>query len=205
MELIDFHTHRETAEGVVTPRSFGIHPWRAGDEKSHSFEEFKSNYATRFEEAEIIGECGLDKACTTDWLSQRRLFEWQIRIADELAKPMVIHCVRAFNELLELRRNHKGHPWVVHGFTGSTQLAQQLFRAGILVSYGAALLDERRNKVRECLRNNPYPFLLETDDSPCGIEAVYKAAATIRKCTLQELGDTIKENYTSLMTQKATE
>ena len=201
MALIDFHTHRKTAEGVVTPRSFGIHPWRADEEDATSPEAFREAYGKEFDEAEIIGECGLDKVCKCDWQTQLRLFDWQIRIADELRKPMVIHCVRAFNELLELRKGHTGHIWVVHGFTGSAQLAAQLFRAGIWVSYGAALLDPKRQKVRNSLRDNPYPFLLETDESDAGIAAVYRAASETLGIDIERLSDTIKQNYIALFGQ----
>lgn len=201
MVLIDFHTHRKTAEGVVTPRSFGIHPWRAAEEDATSPEAFREAYGKEFEEAEIIGECGLDKVCACDWQTQMRLFDWQIRIADELRKPMVIHCVRAFNELPELRKGHTGRVWVVHGFTGSAQLAAQLFRAGIWVSYGAALLDPKRQKVRNSLRENPHPFLLETDESDAGIEAVYRVASETLSIDIERLLDTIKQNYIALFGQ----
>lgn len=199
MELIDFHTHRPTAEGVVSPRSFGIHPWDADREEAQSYEEFEKRHQSGFDQAEIIGECGLDKVCGTTWGKQMQLFEWQVRIAAKSGKPVVIHCVRAFNEMMELRRQNSGNTWVVHGFTGSLQLAEQLFRSDIWVSFGAAILDERRTKARECLRDIRSPFMLETDDSTCGIEAVYNAAAEIRKTTLAELCHTIKENYNTLM------
>ncbi len=199
MEFIDFHTHRETAEGVVTPRSFGIHPWRANAVEASDFDAFRASCGSRFAEAEIIGECGLDKVCAVPMDVQERVFRWQIDIAAWLRKPMVVHCVRAFNELMALRRQNGSGIWVVHGFTGSRQLARQLAQAGIWVSYGAALLDVRRTKVRESLSANDGPFLLETDDSPCGIEAVYRAAAEIRKTTVDELASTIKRNYSALV------
>lgn len=199
MEFIDFHTHRETAEGVVTPRSFGIHPWRADTVEADTFDAFRASCESRFAEAEIVGECGLDKVCAVPMDVQERVFRWQIDIAAGLRKPMVVHCVRAFNELMALRRQNGSGIWVVHGFTGSRQLARQLAQAGIWVSYGAALLDERRAKVHESLSANDGPFLLETDDSPCGIEAVYRAAAEIRKTTVDELASTIKRNYSALV------
>ncbi len=202
MEFIDFHTHRETAEGVVTPRSFGIHPWYAEKENTATFEEFAYNHRDDFAAAQIIGECGLDKASATPFDIQMRLFQWQIRIAQKLDKPMVIHCVRAFNELLQMRRSNNGGIWVVHGFIGNVQMANQLFRAGIWVSFGYALLDCRRTKVRDCLTAHPYPFLLETDDSDCGIETVYHTAAEIKKIDIEALGRTIKQNYEALLTNK---
>ena len=199
MEYIDFHTHRPTAEGVISPRSFGIHPWDAGKIEASTCEEFTVEYLERFAEVQIVGECGLDKVCGVDWQRQTRVLEWQIAIAERLRKPMVIHCVRAFNELIAIRERHPEGVWVVHGFGGTMQLADQLRRQNIFVSFGAALLDPRRMKVRETLRGIPYPFLLETDTSELGIEEVYRAAAAIRGVSEEEMADTIKESYMTLM------
>jgi len=205
MEFIDFHTHQPTAEGVISPRSFGIHPWDADKEETRDYDSFRAEYLSRFEQADIVGECGLDKCCVAKWERQKELFEWQIRIAIELDKPMVIHCVRSYDELMAMRRAVEGlmpGTWVVHGFTGHRQLAGQLYREGIWVSYGAAILDSRRIKVRDSLSDNPNPFMLETDTDSCGIEAIYREAACIRGTTPQELANTIKENYNALFEKK---
>lgn len=215
MQFIDFHTHKPTAEGVVTPRSFGIHPWDAGNGKRRESErDLKGanglSTENRFKDAEIIGECGLDKACGIDWEQQMEVFRWQIDIAVELQKPMVIHCVRAMNEVIEMRREARSPlsilrsplsvpPWVIHGFIGGIQQAEQLFRAGIWVSFGAAILDPRREKVRHCLAAIETPFFLETDESDCGIAAIYKEATILRNCSLEALSDTIKQTYTTLI------
>lgn len=199
MDFIDFHTHRPTAEGVITPRSFGIHPWDVDNEAADSYEFFEKQYDTQFESADLVGECGLDKVCSSDWNRQMQLFEWQLRIARQMEKPVVIHCVRAFNELVQLRKRYGDGLWVVHGFIGTVEQARQLFRVGIWTSYGAALLDPRRTKVRDCLRDNPHPFLLETDDSEADIRAIYAEAASIKKKALAELKETIKNNYTTLL------
>ena len=231
--FIDFHTHKPTAEGIITPRSFGIHPWDAelagpptsswasfspNDCKSNNSSSAQPPTYSRFVAAEIIGECGLDKACGVDWEKQIELFRWQIEIAVELQKPMVIHCVRAMNEVIAMRREARSpfsvlrcrlsrrhatpfhvSPWVIHGFIGNIQQAEQLFRAGIWVSFGAAILDPRREKVRHCLAEIKSPFLLETDESDCGIAAIYEEAAKLRNSSLEALSDTIKHTYDTLI------
>lgn len=177
MPFLDFHTHRPTAEGVFTPRCFGIHPWEAADKQSMLYNQ--SSYQ-QFSEAEIIGECGLDKCCKTPWNQQMEVFVHQIEIAEQLRKPLVIHCVRAFNELTDLRKSHKQTPWVVHGFTGPTEIYSQLLKADIEVSFGAAILDKRRTKVRETLsKANPDRIFLETDDSGADIREIYHTASEI--------------------------
>lgn len=201
MDFIDFHTHLPTAEGVISPRSFGIHPWDAEKEDADSYAHFVTKYEHTFRAAELVGECGLDKACAATWERQMQLFEWQLRLAEEMGKPVVVHCVRAFNELVALRRQYKRLAMAVHGFVGSSEMADQLAREGIVLSFGAAILDPRRTKVRETLARLPHPFLLETDTCDCGIEAVYQTAAEIRTTTTSALADTIKKTYTTFMSK----
>lgn len=203
--LIDFHTHRATAEGVITPRSFGIHPWYADKVACDDRDMFFNHYGDNMAHAEIIGECGLDKACSSSWEQQTKLFRWQADYAAKLNMPMVIHCVRAFNEVIAVRHKLASFyknlaKWVIHGYLGGLQMADQLFRVGIWVSFGEAITDPRRIKVRQCLAEIKTPFLLETDDSPVGIERVYQAAADIRCCSMALLMETIDNHYNSLFT-----
>lgn len=198
MQLFDFHTHRRTAEGVITPRSFGIHPWHAGEEPATSPDMLLANYGSEFKDAEIIGECGLDKL-HENLSRQQQVFEWQLIIAERMQKAVVVHCVRCFNELTCLRKRYNATPWVVHGFTGSLQLAHQLEHAGIGISFGAALLDGNKAKVKETFRNYDGPFLLETDTAECGIEVIYHAAAQLKGIGVTMLSDMVATNYNKLI------
>lgn len=198
--LIDFHTHRPTAEGVITPRSFGIHPWNVEAETSSDFGTFRVRHLAQFGEAELVGEIGLDRVSPTDYGRQRELFEWQLRLAEELHKPVVIHCVRAFDDLLAFRQMATT-AWVVHGFVGSLEQTAQLWRASIGVSFGAAILDPRRAKVRATLQQIQTPFFLETDDNGCDISDIYAEAARLRSTTTEMLADTINEHYQALIEQ----
>lgn len=205
--IVDFHTHHTTARGAISPRSFGIHPWHShrwlqglgGDPREALLREMPADL-------EVVGECGLDKCCDAPWESQMLVFELQLQEAERRGLPVVVHCVRAFNELMQLRRRHGATPWVVHGFVGAPQLARQLCDHGIGVSFGAALLDDRRDKVRLSLRSRlasdgtllPLTFL-ETDEAPASIDDVYRAAAQILGIDLAALSDAIKKNYHTLL------
>ena len=191
---IDIHTHQPTAEGIITPRSFGIHPWDADSSTLNDRQPFM--------EADIIGECGLDKVCKSDWQRQMELFEAQLRLAEELKKPVVVHCVRAFNEIVLLRKRFHATPWIVHGFTGSIPQEEDLIRHGIRVSFGASLIDPRREKVRATFRHlleyHPEALFLETDDSKAGIVSVYRAASEVGEKEELFICETIKKNYSAL-------
>lgn len=203
MTFIDFHTHLPTAEGVVTPRSFGIHPWHADQETDCDFESFSLRHLASFQDVDLVGECGLDKLRGPDLERQEEIFCWQLRIAEMLHKPVVVHCVRAFNNLLAIRKNYQSSQWIVHGFRGSLQLARQLYDAGILLSFGAALLDSKNIKLVETFRSLDIPFLLETDTAPCGIEAVYHAASAIRSTPISTLATQIITTYNTIIDLKS--
>ena len=165
--------------------------------------EFLLENLSLFADSDLVGECGIDKLCRVPARRQSQLFEWQATIAADMQKPMVIHCVRATDEVIRMRSmltaQHKSLPtWVIHGFTGNTQLASQLFRAGIWVSFGNAITDCRRTKVRDSLSRLTSPFLLETDDSGADIRDVYAAAAELRQCDIETLAATVRENYMKL-------
>ena len=198
--FIDIHTHKDyPVEGVFSPACFGIHPWHAHEETASTYDTFHERYASRFADAEIVGECGLDRVFDNDIERQQEVFEWQIKIAEEQNKPVVVHCVRALDRLLQMRKHHRKTPWVVHGFRGGTATVQQLNQQGIYASFGTAILDEKQAKTRQCLAETCFPFFLETDDTEVPIAAVYNAAAKLRKVPIEELEDAINVNYHTLL------
>lgn len=189
--LVDFHTHRETAwdEASFTPSSFGIHPWEADRFHYDTYDQFCRLNGEAFRLSDAIGECGVDRACDVDLDQQRHLFEYHLMLADSLPtpKPVVVHCVRAFDLLLQLRKQYTRAPWVVHGFRGGIEQALQLHRAEIGISFGDAILNPRNDKLRRCLQEYPYPFMLETDTSCTPIADVYAEAAHIKSLTFDAL------------------
>lgn len=123
----------------------------------------------------LIGECGLDKLCTTPWNLQRQFFQAQIQLSSQISKPLIIHCVKAWQELLEEDKAHPHHPlWIVHGFNGSPALAQSLSQRGIMLSFGHQILNPR-SKGREALRQLE-SYYVETDESPIPLQRILDEA-----------------------------
>ena len=86
---------------------------------------------------DAIGEAGLDALRGGDILYQEETFKKQVEISEQLGKPMIIHCVRAFDRLLRLRKELRpSQLWIVHGFRGKPELARQLVDAGCAISLG---------------------------------------------------------------------
>ncbi len=119
-----------------------------------------------------IGECGLDKRASAPLSLQEKVFRWHISLAQQLHKPLIIHCVRSYGEIIRLRKETGATGmWILHGFRKSEALAHQLLGVGIKLSFGTALLhDTRLQHLAKILPREDY--FLETDEDPTPIEEV---------------------------------
>lgn len=189
--LIDIHTHRPTE--AVTIRTVGVHPWHAAEYSLPSAEEIR--------EADAVGEIGLDKACGVDFEMQRALFVKQLELAERFEKPVVLHCVRAFEEVMTLLERHTLRAVLFHGFIGSREQASRAVKKGYYLSFGART--EGSNKTIEALRETPLERLfVETDEADTTIEAMYLTIARLRGTEVEELEEATAENYKRIFTFK---
>lgn len=135
-----------------------------------------------------IGEAGLDKLADAPMAVQMEVFEYQARLSVELDKPLVIHLVKAMSELLKLKQQIKpANPWIIHGFRGKPALAEECLR------HGFYLFGEKYQE--EALRITPADRLfLETDESSVPVADLYSRAAEVRRVSLAELTEAIREN-----------
>lgn len=173
--------------------SAGIHPWftqnwRSQLEMVRQLAQLSHNIA--------IGECGLDKTVPTELNEQIELFKTQIVISEILCKPLIIHCVKAYNELLEIRKETQARmPWIIHGFSGSIQMAKQCSGEGMILSFGQALFNSK-SKVNQVVNaEDQFPFLLETDESHFSIDEIYAQYVKIKGITLNELKKALSETF----------
>lgn len=156
--MFDFHTHNLDApagkaiinlprEALLSPADFawrdgalysaGIHPWWSDDADACRKMLAELPHISALPQVVAIGECGFDRL-HGDISLQETLFAWQIRLSEQLRKPVTIHCVRAFDMLLAARKAlSPTQTWTVHGFRGRPALAQQLLDAGLDLSYGS--------------------------------------------------------------------
>lgn len=209
---IDFHTHTNSSSiNAVTVKSFlidkldlnnlnefftaGIHPWSASvdrlDEDIDRLRSLISNPAFIG-----VGEIGLDKLKGPNLQEQISVLTKQIEFANSIGKPVIIHCVKAWDELLAVKKKFpKGIIWAVHGFNGGYELANQLVRQGFYLSIGDVILNDR-SKVREAISRIPIEkFFLETDTSAVEIEVIYQAVSTILGLPTEKLKLQIANNF----------
>ena len=176
-----------------SPCSMGIHPWHI---ENHVHDLFTLSRYLNLPNVWAVGECGLDKVRGADWEIQLIVFRRQIGLANSYHKPLVVHCVRAFEELLrELAMHPAITPVVLHGFNKKKEVAQRLLTQGFYLSFGSALC-KPGSQAATVLRNMPPDrILLETDDATVPIKEIYSMAADIRKTDANELILQVRANF----------
>ena len=185
---VNLHTHCPTGRGIE-PTSVGIHPWDAARGDLAAVRECIG-------EVQAIGEIGLDYL-HPDRESQMKVFEQQLQLAEAAGKPVVVHCVKAFEPAMALLKRFRLRAVVFHGFIGSPEQAARAVAKGYCLSFGLRSFASPRT-VR-ALQSIPLERLfLETDDSPMPVESVYQAAAHLLGMPLEALKRTIYANYTRI-------
>lgn len=187
----NLHNNFESANSLFN-YSVGIHPWYINENTiSNDFEKMK--LASNKINVLAIGECGLDRICKTSFELQKAVFIRHIQWANEIAKPIIIHCVKAHEDILELLQDYPCHvPVIFHGFNNKQSTANKIIKAGYYLSFGNALIYPSNEIV---FNNIPLDkIFLETDDSNHTIEAIYKQAGRIKNISLEQLNLQIKKN-----------
>ncbi len=173
--------------------SAGIHPWDADQQISiNELEKFISN-----KNCLAIGECGLDKLKGPDLEIQKEIFKQQLQIAVNYQKPVIIHCVKGFDELIEICKPYSGKiPLIIHGFNKSFELAQQLINKGFYLSLNHSLFKNISTDFKQIPLDN---IFLETDNNEhLSIVEVYKKATIYFNVNEDELKEKIYSNFTTL-------
>jgi TatD DNase family protein len=188
----------ETFPNEIAPNTWlsaGIHPWHIS-EKNQKLQIEKLRQLAQYQDVKFIGECGLDRLKGSPLPLQEELFIKQIRLAEEVKKPLIIHCVRCFNELISIKKIVRPKvPMILHGFNNNIQIAQSMLEKGFYLSLGAAILQENSN-ASQVLSHIPIEKLfLETDDKNISIQKVYEQASFLLNIPINTLEDAIFANY----------
>lgn len=176
--------------------SVGLHPWHIKSPDENNELLVMVEEALEFDHVIFIGECGLDKNTETDFEEQKRVFQAQAFMAEEFRKPLIIHCVKAYNEILELHKKmHPEMPWIMHGYNGGAQITEQLVKRGIVFSFGEILFKEN-SKAIESFKNLPMEqIFLETDEFDGEVESIYNQAASLKQVSVETIKKSIWENF----------
>lgn len=202
--FIDIHTHSAggdmslysyaigrgaapPAEGTIF--SAGIHPWSAAD-----IDVTRALEYLRTAPLAAIGEIGLDYFSPVDRHKQQQILEAQLEIAESRNLPVVIHCVKAYNDILQMLAKHKLRAVIFHSYIGSPQQTTAIYDAGHYFSFGKRSLESA--KTIDSLRTLPHDRIFaETDDSGAAISDIYAALAERLNMSIEELKVQIERNY----------
>ena len=170
--------------------STGIHPWDIKNSKS-----IKYNLNT--DKLFAIGEIGLDKSINTPISLQKEVFINQIKIANKNNLPVILHCVKAVQEIIEIKKEYaQDKVWIYHGFNKNKQIAEQLIQNNFMLSFGEGLFTSKhKNVITEIPKNK---IFLETDNSNYEIIDLYKEASKIMNISIENLERTIESNFKHL-------
>ena len=205
MNFFDFHHHdADRKSGIYNLKfneeipeiffSAGIHPKSLSDGLEKQLIWLQEISVA--ENCVAIGECGLDGLIDVDEESQEKAFQAQIEIANSVKKPLIIHCVKRFSQLLKFRKMSKV-PMIVHGFNKRKTIGDDLLKNGLCLSFGKSVL--YNVNLQDFVKHLPIEKLfLETDSSDFEIKELYQKVADLKKISLEDLTQKIKENLKNL-------
>jgi len=174
--------------------STGLHPWHIGKVNEEAcFQAIE--LAAKQKNMLAVGECGLDRAIETAYEIQELNFIRQKDIAVKYTIPLIIHGVRAYSDLLKLKKATRSDiPWILHGYNGNQETTLNLIRNGFYFSIGEALL---KNEMKhELFRTIPIErIFFETDNLEIPIHQIYFIASQLLGFEEEDLAESIFSNF----------
>lgn len=205
MDFFDFHHHKKNMPNGIynldieqippdLPYSIGIHPKDIDvNAVDRQFEWMKNRVS---ENCLAIGECGLDSFVETDQKIQEDVFLRQIQFANEVKKPIIIHCVRKFYEVISFKK-YAEQPMIIHGFNKKERIAEDLLKNNFYLSFGKAVLYNL--SLQNTLKITPLDkIFLETDNDDFSLEELYEKVSEIKGISLENLNKQIAENLETI-------
>ncbi|SIS66304.1 TatD DNase family protein [Kaistella chaponensis] len=205
MNFFDFHHHNFEKEcGIFNLKfndelpesifSAGIHPHSISLAVEDEFLWLKE--ISKLSNCVAIGECGLDGLVDVEEKLQEEVFERQVYLANEIKKPLIIHCVRRFSRLIHFRKLSKV-PMIVHGFNKRKTIGDDLLKNDFYLSFGKSVL--YNVNLQEFLKEFPLDRLfLETDSADFQIVELYQKVASLKNIEPEELLKIVKQNLQNI-------
>ncbi|MBO7301616.1 MAG: TatD family hydrolase [Bacteroidaceae bacterium] len=204
MSFFDIHTHKQDSvnsssilncTSYITDRniSVGLHPWDIGEEWENKICEIKK--AASAKNVIAIGECGIDKLKSpADITTQTEVFLQQALLAEEFMKPLIIHCVKGIDDIIAIYKQvNPKQAWIIHGFRGNKQQAEQLVKCGFHLSLG----EHHNTESAKFIPDNR--LFIESDESKKDIADIYRSIAMAREIPVDELKLLINKNRNRIM------
>ena len=187
-EILSLAPEELSTDNRSSYASVGIHPWTLTKENADIQWEALREFI-KDKRIIAIGECGLDNLKGPSMELQTAVFKQEAALAENSSLPLIIHCVKAFNELIQLKKEISPcQPWIIHGFRGKLPLALDCIRHGFYLSIGSHFQENT-------LKAIPLDRLfIETDESEESIGSIYQRIAETKGISQQELIEAINKN-----------
>ena len=191
-------------DASIPKYSIGIHPWYIDENRIESDLNIISE-KLQLPECLALGECGLDKRIEITMELQTSVFKQQLQLVQQTEKPIILHCVAAYEEVIAIKKELKvENPMIIHGFSKNEQVANSLLKNGFYLSFGKYLLRSRNigTELEKVFKFTPEnKILLETDTVEESIYDVYEKAAFIKGISVDEMKAIVLQNYTNIFNQ----
>ncbi|MCH6257396.1 TatD family hydrolase [Puniceicoccaceae bacterium K14] len=203
--------------GQVIP-AYGLHPWNIGgrstDWKQRLLELWQDPHSQ-------VGEIGLDRwVADYDTDDQLEVFLWQFREGLKRAKPITIHCLKAWGLLYDTLRSERPFQgrFLLHSYGGPKEMVEPFAKMGAYFSISGYFALDRKRVQQEVFRQVPIERLLvETDapdmmgpnsviesplihkgvtiNHPANIRPIYEFAARLRGMEVTSFTEVVAENF----------
>jgi TatD DNase family protein len=184
--------------------SLGLHPWHIleipidfdlDDTLIHFIKIDKTLIA--------IGEIGLDHAIAIPIETQIKIFEQQLLVAQTFDLPVIIHCVRAYSELLHCKKRLGiTIPMIIHDYYGNLQTTKELEKHGFYFSFGKQFSLKNDHAIQASKVLSLDKIFLETDESDFEIENVYSFLSKYRNIPMQIIQNQVYTNFLNCFSRK---
>lgn len=145
---------------------YGLHPWHVGERSDKWLQTLEAALAAG---PSGVGEIGLDRWVEPrDEAAQETVFREQLALAARLNRPVMIHCLRAWDWLMRILRESPlpKEGMLLHAFGGPIDCIQPLAEMGAWFSFAGDVLNERKIQKRAALAHIPPDRLLLETDAP---------------------------------------
>lgn len=201
-EFFDFHTHRELLPPSLTALCSVKQKIPGVFSSLQILPDEDMPLEITLECFDALGEIGLDRRLNTPIPEQEEKLNFLLSLAEQYAKPVVIHCVRAYPEINRALKRFSGMV-LMHRFQGSLEeLKFQLKAGNRFISLSPAEV-KQRPWIMDYFRENPefLPRLaLESDDEIIDYENFYACAAGKLNLGIEELRGAMRRNFTEFIT-----
>lgn len=145
--------------------SVGVHPHEARNMKEEDYKILEQ--WLQYDKVVALGEIGLDYYYDFSPREvQREVFKKQLKICENITKPVIIHSRDANQEVFDIIKESKVRKGVIHAFSGSLEMALEYIKLGFFIGVGGVLTFKNANKLVNVVENIPLEHILIETDSP---------------------------------------